>query len=163
MANIKHWELVEEANKFLQENYNAKLEIPIEFNTRIKKCLGRFISKRSIPEKIEMSVNLMQYYPREHIIDVLRHELVHYILLVKGLPNADGHPTFENELRKHGIASTNYYEAFGELHKYECVNCKNTYNRRKKLGSSARCKCSPFPNLQYSGTFIRTYASTQTK
>lgn len=153
--NIKHFELTQIANDFLV-NYDMELTIPIQFNTRLKKVLGRFISSRKAgPIKIEMSVDFIQSHPKEHIIDVFKHELVHYALCHKGLPFDDGHPVFERELLKHSIKSTHSYEYLGEVHRYTCEQCNKTFDRKRKLVKTAFCGCSKGPNLKYEGTVMK--------
>lgn len=154
--NIKHYELVECANNFLKENYDMELTVPIKFNTRLKSVFGRYKYKKLIgeisPVVIEMSTNFLVHSPREQIIDVLKHELVHYALSVKGKPFADGHPVFENELKRLGVCSTHTYSYVGEVHKYECSNCKTVFRRRRRMPKTAGCSCSNYPNLEYLGT-----------
>lgn len=158
--NIRHYELVEIANDFLK-NYDMKLEIPIEFNTRLKKIFGRFMFVRKngecIPVKIQMSVDFIMSHPKEHIIDVFKHELVHYALCVKGLPFDDGHLVFESELKKYGIKSTRSYQYLGEVHRYTCQNCGKVFERKRKLVKTAYCSCSRGPNLIYNGIFKKEY------
>jgi SprT-like protein len=158
---VKHFELVKESEDFLKENFKLDLEIPIIFNTRLKKVFGRLIyknlGKMCVPIKIEMSVDFMISHPRERIIDVLKHELVHYALCVQGLPFDDGHPVFENKLKELGVNSTRTYEYLGELHRYECINCRKVYERKRKLVKTAFCNCSKGPNLSYKGTFFKKH------
>ena len=154
--NIKHFELVKIAEEFLQ-NYNLKLDVPIEFNTRLKNILGRvlYIKKQGehIPQKIEMSIDFIRNHPKEHITDVFKHELVHYAMCVQGLPFNDGDKHFEDELKKYGIKSTHSYSYLGELHRYTCENCGNKIERKRKLVKTAYCGCSKGPNLIYNGIF----------
>ncbi|HLO11565.1 MAG TPA: SprT-like domain-containing protein [Pseudoneobacillus sp.] len=153
--NVKHFELVNEAKGFLNTHFGLDLSVPIEFNTRMKRCLGRFLfSKKlgeNVPLKIEMSVDFMQSHPREHIYDVLKHELVHYALCVMKRPFDDGHPVFEGELRKLGIKSTHSYQVAGSVHKYVCERCGKEYERKTRLNKFARCGCSIHSNLNYLG------------
>ena len=98
-----------------------------------------------------MSIDFMLSHPREHIIDVFKHELVHYALCVKKMPFSDGDWHFENELKKYGISSTNSYKLRGEHHKYICCNCGKIYERKRQLSKTAFCGCSSSPNLKYQG------------
>lgn len=152
--NAKHFELVDLANEFL-ENYDMKLEIPIQFNSRLSRSLARYVyreaNRKEVPVKIEVSVNLMKKYSKEVIFDVLKHELVHYALSAKGLPSKDGHPYFENELKKYGISPTNTISYIGKLYVYACKNCKMEIKRRRKLTEYSYCNCSEYPNLELIG------------
>jgi len=156
--NVKHFELVEEAQKFLNENYEMELGVPIEFNTRLKRCLGKFRYKRSggksIPWKIEMSVEFMKVHPKEHILDVLRHELVHYALCAKGYTEAqfsDGHFVFESELKKLGVSRTHTYGVYGKMHHYSCDKCGTEWKRQRRIAATARCTCSIHSRIIYHG------------
>lgn len=156
--NIKHFELIKIADEFLK-NYDLKLEVPVEFNTRLKKILGRVLFNKVngefIPLKIEMSIDFMKNHPKEHIIDVFKHELVHYALCVSGLPFDDGDEVFESELKKYGIKSTNSYSYLGDLHRYTCQNCGKQIERKRRLVKTAYCGCSRGPNLIYNGIVKR--------
>lgn len=157
---VKHYELMQIAEQFLKQ-YEMELTIPVEFNTRLKKVFGRFVynNKRGErkPLKIEMSVDFLLSHPKEHIIDVFKHELVHYALFCKGLPHSDGQWTFENELRKNGVNSTHHYQYLGELHRYICINCNKTFDRKRKLVKTAFCNCSKGPNLEYKGIVVKEH------
>ena len=160
--NIKHYELINIANKFLEENYDISLDIPIEFNTRLKRVFGRFVSSKSKGSvKIEMSVDFIINHPKNHIIDVFKHELVHYALFEKGLPFHDGDPIFESELKKHGVSSTHTYEYLGEVHRYICENCNKIFEKKRRLVKTAYCGCSNGPNLTYEGVFKKEYKTDQ--
>lgn len=153
--NIRHFELVSEADVFLKENFNLQLTVPIEFESRIKKVLGRCIfnkiNKEYIPEKIQISVDLVKNYPKEIIIDVLRHELVHYAMCIQKRPFFDGDREFENELNKLGIKSTRSYKIMGDVHNYHCSLCGNKFTRKRKLSKFAKCSCSLNSVLIYDG------------
>lgn len=153
--NVRHYELVEVANKFLSENYNLNLNIPIEFNARMTRVLGRFIFKKvghdNVPLKIEMSIDFMKSHPKENIFDVFKHELVHYALCVMKKPFNDGQAVFENELRRLDIKRTNSFKLAGDVHKYVCDNCGSEYTRKRKLNKHARCNCSLSSQLKYLG------------
>jgi SprT-like protein len=157
---MKHHELIEVANEFLK-NYNMTLDVPIKFNTRLKRVLGRVIIKKSNgiyrASEIQMSVDFLQNHPKENIIDVLKHELVHYVLCTQQKPFQDGHPVFEGELRKHGIKSTNFFPQYGQLHSYKCEDCGMKIERKRKLVKTAYCSCSQrMGNLKYLGAVNRT-------
>lgn len=153
--NIKHHELVSIANEFLNENYEMKLDIPIEFNQRLKRVFARFKyfvkDKVNIPDKIEMSIQFIVSHDREVIIDVLKHELVHYALCSQNKQFKDGQKTFEDELKRLGIKRTGVYTIKGDTHKYVCSRCGQSYNRLKLLPKTARCNCALDSSLIYEG------------
>lgn len=116
-------ELTQVATDFLAENYGLPLDIPNEINGRLRVVMGRYVSTiEDSPKGIELAGFLMKCGAKSVIIDTLFHECIHYALHVRGEPNADGHPHFEAELRKHGVGSTKtnrvgYYVA------YTCSDC----------------------------------------
>lgn len=114
------------AERFLKEEYNLKLTIPIKFNNRLTTTLGRFIIDRNTfkAKVIEINTKMLANYTEEEIIDVLKHELVHYACFKMNKPFDDGDPFFENELKRLGVNSTNAYKYRGKVHMYGCKKCK---------------------------------------
>lgn len=156
--NISHQELMKIANEFLQENYNMKMEIPLKFNTRLKSTLGRFMytkhGHKIVPISIELSVEALTVRPKEQIIDIFKHELVHYACCFTEKPFGDGQSYFENELKRLGISRTNTFKPMGKIHKYTCKNCGSEFLRKKKIPRGGRCTCTPHEeNLIYNGYF----------
>lgn len=154
MYNI--YQLENYAKKFLKETYNMDLAIPLQLNGRLKTTCGRFMYKRS---KIDGStqasrVELNKYFVENNepsvVLDVLKHELVHYALFEKGKPNSDGHPVFERELKRLGIVSQSTINKYTikskpvNINIYECKDCKYEYKIRKALPNNGiyhKCKC----------------------
>jgi SprT-like protein len=156
--NVKHIELVEEAQRFLKENFEMELGVPIEFNTRLKRTMGMFrykrVNKKPVPAKIQMSVEFMKIHPKEHIMDVLRHELVHYALCAKGYTESqfsDGHHVFESTLKKLNVSPTRTYGAYGKMHLYSCSMCKTEFKRQRRIPATSRCTCSVHSKIIYHG------------
>lgn len=116
-------ELTEIAREFLRVNYGLALEIPIQRNNRLRRAMGWYMATwDDEPLRIEIAGKAMEYGANEYIIGILRHELIHYALDVKGEPNDDGHPHFEAELQKHGAPTTNTSRV-GPYVVYNCANC----------------------------------------
>jgi SprT-like protein len=162
---ITHKTIIKEANNFLQKNFNTTLDIPIEYNGRISKSLGRFIFQSTYRERkalrIELAKKLIEYYDDDTIIDVLRHELVHYALFKAGLPHNDGHPVFERKLRELGVNPTNIIKPQQPLHTVICEGCgkivysgtRNTYkNKNLSRYKSVCCRAS----IKYIGVEFRS-------
>lgn len=129
MTQLTLAELTEIARQFLRDEYGMALEIPIIRNGRLRTSLGRFIeSVENEPLRIEMSKKALKYASKAILVDILKHECVHYALCAKGEPNDDGHPHFEAELKRLGI-SNNYEntcaEYVGEVYVYKCLQCDN--------------------------------------
>src|SRR5574344_1329083 len=122
------------ANNFLSENFDGmQLEVPIKINSRLTRALGRFKHYKA-PKKpvvIELSKNMIEYYELEEILDVLKHELVHYALYMQGKRYKDGQYCFESKLKELGITRTGVYDCKGKVEVYAC-DC-GTYEYTRKL------------------------------
>lgn len=154
---IRHFELIEIANEFLSE-YGMKMDIPLKFNPRSKRRLGCYFYNKDkktgdiIPLHIDLSQQMLISASREQIVDVLKHELVHYALSVQGKNFSDGDYDFESELRRRGVKSTGYYKGNGYAHVYKCNLCNVEYTRYRKIPHTAQCSCSIHSKLTYLGT-----------
>jgi SprT-like protein len=115
-------DLYEEANRFLWDNYNMALVVPIEITDEFVTEEGAYEFTKTAPRRILIAEFVMIFADDDVVYDVLRHELVHYALHLRGRNFADGHPEFEEELSKHGIASTES-TMIGVYHLYECAEC----------------------------------------
>lgn len=124
-------ELTEHAEVFLRKNYDMELAIPIRRNGRLKRTLGQFISVKQQAECIEIAGFLMDYAAKEIVLDVLYHELIHYALFSQRRSYYDGCIEFENELRKHGVTSTNTYVHVGKYVVYLCAECWKRYETER--------------------------------
>jgi SprT-like protein len=146
------------ASKFLRDNYQLQMSIPLELNGRMKRTCGWFKSVRyrdgRSPKavKIELNKFFVENNDPITVLDVLRHELVHYALFQQGKPNKDGHPVFEAELKRLGIISqstiNNYVIVSKPVKKnvYQCATetCGRTYETARALSNGGRfhsCKC----------------------
>lgn len=140
------------ANKFLKDNYGIELIVPLELNGRLKTTCGRFISRRyydgrTEPKVVELNKTFVESNEIVVVLDVLRHELVHYALFMQGKPNNDGHPVFENELKRLNIVSQesiDQYKIASKKQIYSCANCKSEFKMTRKLrynGKYHKCDC----------------------
>jgi SprT-like protein len=142
------------ARDFLEKEFEMELEIPIFINPRLKKVLGYFQYRKGEALKIEMSQEFMGYADDEEVIDVLKHELVHYALFEKGLPHGDSDKEFKDTVDRLGIGRSNTIKLRGKFHKYICDCCGYSYHRKKRLSKGIYCKCSINSNLNYEGIVI---------
>ena len=115
-------ELTRHAEDFLVDNYGLTLDIPIVINNRLRSTLGSFVHSGNEPVCIEIGGQVIKYGADEAILDILRHELIHYALSTLGKPFDDGHPYFEAELRKHSVASTGT-NLIGLYYAANCAAC----------------------------------------
>lgn len=133
-------ELYSIAREFLDKEFDMKLEIPIFISNRMKTVFGYFQYKnKTTPWKIQISQEFIDTHPREHVIDVLKHELVHYALFVQGKPHKDGQRYFEDTLKRLGVCATHTYKTLGKFHEYRC-NCEGkVYHRKRRLPKGSIC------------------------
>lgn len=156
MTILSMYQLKQYANKFLKENYNLTLSIPLELNGRMTKTYGWFKHKRGRKEPV--CVQLNKYFVENNepvvVLDVLRHELVHYALYMLDRPYRDGDAVFEGELKRLGVISQNNVNKYDieskprnlSIHIYRCAvdKCRQEYKRRRALpnqGRGHRCQC----------------------
>lgn len=120
------------AKKFLKDNYNLHLHIPIKRNNRLRTTYGRFVmNKQMTPLRIEISGITLTYGHQDVIIGVLKHECIHYALHTLGKVSKDGDPYFESELKKHGAPSTNTTK-IGKFHLFTCNHCGQQFESSRK-------------------------------
>lgn len=122
-------------NSFLKINYGLELKQPIRINNRLRNALGRFIHYLDGDKNkcyVELAGKTFNYGTEEIILDVLKHELIHYALYMLNKPHYDGHPIFENELKKHNVSSTNTISDLGEFYKLRCNSCNYEWLTSKK-------------------------------
>lgn len=138
--NMTIEELTREAKKFLRETYNMELKIPIKTNYRMKNVLAWFSHYKNFKQAvhIEMSSKLLKYGSRDIILDVLKHELIHYYCYEKNLNHLDGSDDFENELKKQGISGQQAFFV-GELHRLSCNKCKRVVTTSIKTRTKGSC------------------------
>ena len=113
-TDILH-EVHEYAQSFLYEMYGMELTIPIRMNGRLKRAIGRLTYKhqngRWVGDAIELSKEQISWAMlddnMEFILNVVRHELVHYVFCERGLDHlSDGSAEFEAELQRVNAMST---------------------------------------------------------
>ncbi|AZU99008.1 SprT-like family protein [Bacillus phage pW2] len=135
------------ANRWLLDNYGMKLVVPFKLNGRLKKTLGWFTHSNKKPTGVQLNKQFVQNNDDEIVLSVLKHELVHYALFMKGEPYHDGEAHFENELKKKGIVSQSTihtYSISSVLQIYQCVECDKIYKTKRRLvdnGIHHRCRC----------------------
>lgn len=150
---LTHYQLEKYAEKFLKDNYNMEMEVPLELNARMSKTLGwfryiRYSDGSKTPSRIQLNKYFVENNDPVTVVDVLRHELVHYACFMLGKPFGDGDAYFENELKRLGVVSQDTIDKYEIKSKpksivtYECMDCGYEYKRRRKLpndGVNHRC------------------------
>lgn len=149
---LTQYQLKMYAKKFLQETYGMELIVPLELNGRLKRACGRFVYyvRSGKPKSVEMNKYFVENNEPVVVLDVLRHELVHYALFMQGKPHSDGHPVFENELKRLGVVSQKTIDKYEiqskptKIQFYQCADCGATFKRQRALangGRNHRCSC----------------------
>lgn len=123
-------DLAEYATKWLKDNYNMTLDIPVEFNS-IKQdshndyiVYGQTFYDNSKPVRIAISSELNTIANDTNVITerMLIHELTHYVLATKKLPYEDGTEMFTTEALKNGANIDDKDNSEGILHSHVIVN-----------------------------------------
>lgn len=145
---LEQFQLEKYADKFLKDNYDMTLDIPLQLNSRLRTTYGWFkfrrINGKNIPSKIELNKFFVENNDAVTVLDVLRHELVHYALCVKEKPFSDGNRYFEGELKRLGVVSQNTIDNYEIKSKpssvvvYKCVSCDQQYKRNRALPNDGR-------------------------
>lgn len=100
-----------------------KLEVPVKINGRLSSTLGRVIyntrGSKYVPKSIEFSKELVSgHYKMATVESVIKHEVCHLVLMVRGEEFGDGTKNFEDTVKKIGGTSTgtikNVYEYYAK-------------------------------------------------
>lgn len=135
--DFDHHKLQTLADKLSLHFWGEKLRIPVTWNGRLTRSMGRFVyrlqgTKRE-PVQIEMSKYAAQFIDRDIFIAVLLHEMSHYHLFIQNKPFHDHHPVFEQELRRVGAISTNTVRLPVKVYKLSCKKCKQPLGHMKRF------------------------------
>ena len=123
-------ELQEYATRWLKDNYNMTLDIPVEFNTAKQNngadyiVYGQTFYNNDKPVKIIIDYSLNTNKEDKNIIKerMLIHELTHYALAKQGLPYEDNTVSFTTEVLKNGASIDDKDNTAGILHSHVLVN-----------------------------------------
>jgi SprT-like protein len=149
------------ANKLSQRFWQKDCPIPVVWNGRLSKAMGRFLfshkGKKHLPLRIEMSKHAAQFLTDDLFNAVLLHELCHYHLFVLGMPCDDHHPVFEKELRRVGAISTNTVQIPQKGFQLFCSQCKKSIGTRTRINTarylSGCCKAKIIKKSIWRGQF----------
>ena len=144
------------AKKFLKENYDMELGIPITINGRLKSVYGRFrhMGNRKQSVRIEMSRNYIEHQEWNTVVETLKHELIHYALYELDKPYRDGTAYFEAEIQKHGSHSSGTVKYKGKVQEYECQVCGRKFRRQRRYPNNARGYSHCGTQIRYNGEKI---------
>lgn len=120
-----------------------KIEIPIEISSRMTKTLGCFLFRQCDdyiePIKFKFSKTLLENYSYEDVVQVIKHEIVHYIANTYYGKNVNHDPRFKLHCKILNIddkATIKIVPINGTIVKrYEviCENCKKTIAKYQRM------------------------------
>lgn len=123
--------LAEWARNFLRKEYNLELGIPITRNNRLRTSMGSFVYSDEGAVGIEVAGFMFEYAAKDVMLDLLKHECVHYALYTLGREYRDGYNEFESELKRLGISATETNKV-GKYYTYECSKCGEEDDSRNR-------------------------------
>lgn len=156
--------LLDLANTLSQRFWQKDCSIPVAWNGRLSKAMGRFLfspqGKKNLPIRIEMSKRAAHFLTSDLFSAVLLHELCHYHLFIQGQPCDDHHPVFEKELRRVGAISTNTVQIPQKGFQLFCSQCEKSIGTRKRINTarylSACCTAKIMKKSVWLGQFSFT-------
>jgi len=125
-------ELKDRAKFFTRLIWGKELDCEVVVNKRLKSTLGQFVSYGNDrkPKRIEIANNILAEN-KFFVIDTLIHELTHWYLHLIDKDYRDGSKTFEDELRRIGVNSTETTRLrkqgttyLRDIYVYQCSKCK---------------------------------------
>ena len=135
----------EKCKKFAKEIWNADFNVPIIISKQLSRALGRYNyrlyrtqNNLHMPISITFASKLFEYYSEKDVDGVIKHELTHWFLGVNNKPSSDGHPVFENELKRIGAPSTRQLPSLGIVHTAICEKCGEIIVLRKRACDIAK-------------------------
>lgn len=128
---------------FLKENYDLMLGIPVKINPRLFSTLGSFIHGRGRNKPVELEFNkkFIDGGEIEDIIQVIKHECIHYALYLLDKPFLDGERYFEEELIKHGVPSTEiiHFSIERNVRVYKCKCTEHVFLSTIRPSTCLKC------------------------
>lgn len=151
---------VDFANEFLTKEYGLTLQAPLKLNGRLTQSLGRHLGRINTltgersTVAIELSKRLVEHYTEDTVLDVLKHELVHYAMFTLNREYRDGYRGFENELSRLGISRTNVISRSDSepMHHYACDCASHQVARKLNKNTIYTCKKCKV-DLTYKGRY----------
>lgn len=146
--------VVEKCKRFAKEIWNVDFNVPVKISNKMSKSLGKYrahivrdfyISTVQVPIDIRFSIKLFEYHNEAAVDGVIKHELTHWYLGITHQPNGDGHPVFENELRRIGAPSTRKLPALGNKYVARCKCCgKIVVTRNSEMNVKKYCETTKY-------------------
>lgn len=141
----------EKLNELREADSLPPIDVPVCINGRLSRTLGRvhFMRETCCPTKIEFSRTLLENGTDEDIINVIKHEYVHYFLLTTTAEDHGHDWMFKDKCAEIGCTHDKTHNALQKEQKYkyeiwcmDCVQCIGTRSRRCKLIDNIQdCYC----------------------
>lgn len=145
MENGLERKLTKYASEFLENEYGLELAIPIKFNGRLSKSVGRFryndYHNRAVEIELSKKHTILAVMTNtlDAIFGVLKHELIHYALFEKDLPYYDSDLYFQNECKRHNAPLR--HDGYYIRQVYHCENGHLITRGRKFNENNYSCNC----------------------
>lgn len=142
---ITQTELEAVANEFLEENFNLGLYVPLEINNRLTSTLGRVTievfrhTKEVKPVRVSLSGKLVKYASREHVIDILKHECIHYALVMLNKPYNDNDSEFIETCSRLNVSLS---QTTRVTYLHVCTHCKEEFQLPSNKTSYTHDSCN---------------------
>lgn len=124
ISNKPYIDMIGFAHEFLHQTYGIDSCPIIEIDNRLNDCLAKLETYQTEDGKdsvrVVVSKRVVDYYTMKEQMDIIKHELVHYALALKGKGYKDGDSDFENELDRLNIPHQDQVQLRGKVHIYSC-------------------------------------------
>lgn len=137
--------IYKKTRKFLLEEYSLQLEVPILINNRLESTYGNVKFFMDSDGKIR-GIDCIEFHPgilqsnRYRVIDnLIKHEAIHYALLVQNKGYGEDDEDFVNELIRHKVGSCDL-KLKKRFYIYKCTGCGSIKDvSRRKISRVKRC------------------------
>ena len=125
------------------EYFNKPFLHQAVFNNRLRTTGGRYMLQN---HNIEISMKQFEAYGEEAIIDIIKHELVHYHLHIEGKGYKHRDRDFKQLAQQVGAPRFCYPVPDAHFkHLYRCKKCNNEFPRKRRMSiHKYRCKCGGY-------------------
>ena len=149
------------AYSFLLDNYGIEGTPKVFISNSLEDCLARIEPYKdeegNDSTRILVSRRLIAYYDFDEVVNVVKHELVHYALAYQGKNFRDGEDDFENELERLGLPTGGDMNLRGKVYIYSCNYQHNEvelHRTKKRTNVDQRiCPICKHP-MKYKGVYM---------
>lgn len=140
--------IYKKTRNFLEREYGIELSVPILINNRLDTTYGNVKFYTDLEGNIK-GVDCIEFHPgilksnRYHVINnLIKHEAIHYALLVQNKGYGEDDEDFVNELIRHNVDSCDL-KLKKRFYLCKCIKCKSLLDvSRRKVNFKKKCdKC----------------------